>query len=276
MLEGQTTLTPEAAPSPAMHQTPDELISTIDEQIPSAAVPDVQAADDKQIDAKPEDVKIEPPAEKQKLDRFDKQPRFQELRAEIAALKSQIESQASPAPASPEKATKPFLDGMKDDDILDSLNEKPGEFVQNLEDRIYNKVRKEFEAKQLAQSEEQRVTKTLENYVGNNSDFDEKWESGEIKKFMEKNPGHNAISAHMTITQESKMKDAIEAAEKKGRDEALRQVKAKHGAQVLGAGPSSGGFATGTVPPEMKDSKKYGGKIAVMAARLATIRREAG
>lgn len=44
-----------------------------------------------------------------------------------------------------------------------------------------------------------RIGATYERHAGKHPTFDKMWKSGELQKFMAENPGHNILSAHMTL-----------------------------------------------------------------------------
>ena len=274
-MEENQTLTEDAAPSTA--QNSDELIDTMDEPI----VPSLEAAQ-KTDEVVEKEVAAEPIVEKEpEEDRFDKHPRFQELikfkkesSEELKALKAQLAERAEPK----EPEFKDVM-GMTEDEIQEWMDTDPKAYQANLIKQIRADVANELRSEQNQSTEEQRVLKTFDSYAAENKTFDPMWDSGEIQAFMNANPGHNAISAHMAMTMadketevEARIKEAVEKAQKETEEKVIKQFKAKKGAQVLGSGPAS----TGTVhdvAPELKDPKKYGGINTVLAARLAERRR---
>ena len=74
------------------------------------------------------------------------------------------------------------------------------------------------------------------------------WDSGEIVRFIEANPGHNPISAYQAMIYETRMQKAIEEARAKAIKETEEKVnknwQAKKQARVLGTGPSGPGVDT--------------------------------
>ena len=100
------------------------------------------------------------------------------------------------------------------------------------------------------------------------------WDSGEIVRFIEANPGHNPISAYHAMTYETRMQKAIEEARAKAIKETEEKVNknwmAKRQARVLGTGPSGPG--ADTEDKELKDVKSQGGLYNVLAKRLERLR----
>lgn len=130
-----------------------------------------------------------------------------------------------------------------DDQLLDKLNEDPKGFVS----LIARQVRKDIDAETAARTQEDGVIKTFQDFQAKHPDFEQKWESGEIKAYLDKHPGHNALSAYLNLTHEAKIKQAVaQKLQEKG----------------IGEGP-------------LADPKKFGGSTRVLADRLKA-RRSAG
>ena len=144
----------------------------------------------------------------------------------------------------PDNEEKMDFENMEDDQILDELHENPKDFV-NL---IASQVRKDIERENEQKAEEDRFIATYQDFAKSNPDFEEKWESGELKKYMESHPGHNALSSYLALNHESRIQ---------------RAVAEKLAQKGLGDGPLS-------------DSKKYGGPTRVLADRLRALRSQGG
>jgi hypothetical protein len=118
------------------------------------------------------------------------------------------------------------------------------------------------------------IEKTYKEFEDKHKDFKPMWDSGEIIKFIEANPGHNPISAYQAMTYETRMQRAIEEAKAKAIKETEEKVnknwQAKRQARVLGTGPSGPG--TDTEDKELKDVKTQGGLYNVLAKRLDRLR----
>jgi hypothetical protein len=133
-----------------------------------------------------------------------------------------------------------------------------------------------WESRQALQKEVQqrevmgKVQRTLEDYKSKNPDFDDLWNKGELQRYMETHPGHNIISAHMALTEESRVKAAVDAAVKAATDKQLADFKAKQQTRVLGSGPA-GAPSTGE-DTRLKDTIKHGGKVTVLADKLRNMR----
>jgi hypothetical protein len=123
---------------------------------------------------------------------------------------------------------------------------------------------------------ETKVEETYRTYAQDNPDFDQLWDSGDIRKFMDEHPGHNAISAHMAMTaearQEKAIKDAVAKALKEA-DTARRSVRKT--ASILGQGPTAAPTSPAASTEDIKNPNKFGGHTSVLAARLAERRRAA-
>jgi len=164
------------------------------------------------------------------------------------------------------------------EELTEMFEEDPRTFLQDFAKQIHAEVRSEVLSEvqgEIAASREAEERKSIEatfnNYAQDNPTFDDMWDSGKIQNFMDKNPGHNAISAHMALTKETDTQAAIDEAVAKALKDAEtksdKSQKAKKNAQVLGSGPASSGHAVGQIPVELKDTKKYGGLATVLASR---------
>lgn len=282
--ETTETITEEVAPSPASN--PDDLIATVDESIPASSE-ETQKTDEKTE----EEIKAAATAATKQTQeddaRFDKHPRFQELIQSKNSLKEQVQtlqSKVDEGLKSKETEDPDYKDvsKMTAEEIREWMEEDPVAYTANIAKQIRAEVMKEVDEKSSQRTHEDHVFKTLDNYAAKNKTFDPMWDSGEIQKFMNKNPGHNAMSAHMALTAESTAKDvetrieeAVKKAQKETEEKIIKDFKAKRGAQVLSAGPTTTGTVQGKIAPELKDPKKFGGNNTVLAERLKQRRQAA-
>jgi len=270
-------------PEAVIQTSTDDLISTVDVPLPTKETPPEEAKkteeDDKTEDKGKEAETEEKPEKKADEDRFDKHPRFQELitgrredKDNIATLTQQIE--ALQKPQKEEKPAYKDMGAMTNEQLTEWQEDNPQEYVKNLSQQIRDEVRQEvlgevtqnLEA-QREQAEQKAIEKTYVTYAKDNPDFDGMWDSGELKSYMDENPGHTAISAHQMLTMEKRLQDAVEGATKEADKKAASNLKVKQKARVLGSGPAAGGKVVGQIPAELKDTKKYGGLTKVLADR---------
>ena len=227
--------------------------------------------------------------EEEKTDRLDKHPRFKEvieeknrykaeaeetrlrtakLEAELEILKNMMKDKEQvQTPKS-----KSFVDitQMTEEEITDKLATDPKWFAANLYRQIREEVVSDIRAEEKVAKEQDMTRKTYESYEKENPDFVTMWQKGEIQRFMENNPGHNPISAHMVMTRESRVKEAIEQAKKDAEAEVEKRFKSKQKASVLGTGRA----ATGRPPIDttLADTKTHGGFVNVWAEKLRQMR----
>ncbi len=226
-------------------------------------------------------------------DRFDKHPRFQELikskhdlEIQLAEMKGKYEGATAHAkPQDKEKpAELPFKDigAMTEEQIAEWQTDDPKGFAANLKAQARYEaeqaIRTEFESRTRREQEEGGIKKTYETFEEKNPEFRKMWDSGDIMKFMQSNPGHNPISAYREMTFEKTIKDAVEEAvakaKKETEEEVTRRFKSKTKASVLTGGPGVHGKTE--EDPKLLDTKQHGGKTAVIAERLAAMRRSSG
>jgi hypothetical protein len=130
-------------------------------------------------------------------------------------------------------------------------------------------------------AQEDAVNRGIDQFSEQNPDFMDMVMAGDIARFIERNPIHNAISAYHTLKaqQDPEVTDEeIEAYEQQIREDerqkTLQQVRAKQGATVLDGGSGSGPDARVQthMDPDLQDTEKHGGKVSVIAQRLKALR----
>lgn len=216
--------------------------------------------------------------------RYDKDPAWQRIikerndaRAEIAALKAK--DAGSPTGAVKEAATVaaegqlPYKDitKMSDEELREWQEDDPKGYAVNLFTQIQFETERVQEQRKSQADVNSQIEATFTNYAKANPDFNTMWDSGEIEDFMSKNPGHNAISAHMAMTQESRIAAAVEKAAKEAEERVIKNFQAKRNATVLTDSPAHRS-GKDDIAAELKNTKQFGGKTAVMAERLARMR----
>lgn len=223
------------------------------------------------------------------LDRFDKHPRFKELNArtkeaearaakveaELELVRAQMaaftEEQQQKKPQEPPKYKD--ITTLSPEELLEWQTEKPLEYAANLYAQIRAELREEMKQEEQSAKKERATKTVIEEYRQENPDFDTMWASGEVKKFMDTHPGHTPISAHMMMTREQRVNDAVKNALKEREEELTKQFKAKRNASVLGTGPS---VRTITQEKALENTKAFGGLTSALAQRLRAFRQQTG
>lgn len=213
-------------------------------------------------------------------DRFDKHPRFQELRSAINELKVRnqvLESivggkggDGNQNHGSVDNGAPDFKDisHLSKEELLEWFEENPVEFLGNYTRQVLH----ESASKEQSRALNQQITQTFSDYEKSNSDFKAMWDSGEIEEFMEKHPGHNAMSAHMAITQEKRIREAVDKAVRETEARVIANFQAKKGAGTMGDAGGGGGRTADARHGELNNTKQSGGLVAAIAARLHTRR----
>jgi hypothetical protein len=289
--QNQTLNEEVVAPSPTTN--PDDLIATVDESIPVSSE-ETQKTDEEikveetkaaEVEKKEAEEKAATQAQEDES-RFDKHPRFQELihskndlKEEVKTLRTQVSEGLKKEPKDPGYKD---VSKMTATEMREWMEEDPIAYTANIAKQIRAEVTKDVEGQFSQRSHEDKMLKTFDDYAAKNETFDQMWDSGEIQRFIDKNPGHNAISAHMALMSdgnakgvEIQIKDATEKAIKETEERMIKNFKAKKGAQVLSSGPTTTGTVQGKIAPELKDPKKFGGINTVLAARLRERRQAA-
>ncbi|MCG7851749.1 MAG: hypothetical protein MIO92_04430 [Methanosarcinaceae archaeon] len=276
-------------PSSSVFAQSGDLVSTVELLPPKAPTPD-PSKNDANIEGTPEQKIADANDEATKLlagkDKagsqdggdidLDKHPRFVQLNARMkeaekraASLEAQFNSQTKP-PVKDDQGGPTFKDisKMTKDEILDWQTENPQEYYANILAQAKHEISGDIKSSFNKQSSENAVIDTYEQYAKENDDFDSMWDSGELQRFMDRHPGHTAISAHMTITSDKKTKAAIDEAVKKAEKKITDNIKAKRESRVLSSGPSaSRTFNASDIPEDLKNTKEHGGLAAVLARR---------
>ena len=236
-------------------------------------------------------------------DRFDQHPRFQELNdrmkaAEERAIRAEAKLEVlDKGKGGDDKGTGADDDGYKPmftyddvskmdaDQIREKLEDDPKGFITNLFAQMVDETRKVIHQEQAQNAQKSTIKTTFDKFAEENpgdpsvglKSFDEMWKSGELKSFMGKHPGHNAISAYMMMTTEAREKSVaarseakIKADAEKKAEEARRNKQAKDGARSLGAGP--GGAPKDAGAETIKNTKAQGGLISALTQRLVSRR----
>lgn len=247
------------------------------------------AADDKQADDG--DGKAGDTGKKGQEGRYDKDPDWQRMRQErdearkeaeaVRLEKARLEGRLE---AAPEKKVVPESLPFKDistltaEQIREWQEDDPKGFAENLKLAAIHEatrtLREEYQAQQARDREQGSLQKTYVKFEEKNPDFTEKWNSGEIVKFIEANPGHNPISAYYELTHEARLAAAVAEATKKAEEEVTKRFQAKKKATVLTGGASS--MVRTDDDPALSNTKAHGGLNAVLADKLAQMRRASG
>jgi len=225
--------------------------------------------------------------------RFDQHPRFQQLRKERdderkarERLEAQMEILTKVVDAPPDveggkKDDLPYRDigQMTEEELAEWQANDPKGFADNLAAKIKHDLLVDMQRQLEATSRRNATEQTYARFAEKNPDFRSRWDSGEIKRFIDQNPGHNPMSAYHEIISEDREKsvqtridEAVAKAKTDTEKEVLARIKSKQKANVLGAGP-----AITPVRDEdassLNDTKRHGGKVTVLANMLQSMRR---
>lgn len=187
----------------------------------------------------------------------DSSKRFDALESKFSDLMEVLNKEGS---ANSDDDGSDDLSGLEHEDLVTMMADDPAGFIGKLTAEIEKSVTDKVARDNANSAYDSKVESTINAYADANKDFEEMWDNGDIKAYMEDNPGHNALSAHMAMTMEAKLAEAT----KKGEETAVNNFRTKSNNQVLNGGPG--------IPPEqrdaaLKDPSKFGGAAAVLAMR---------
>lgn len=223
--------------------------------------------------------------DKAKAERYDQDPAWQRILKERNALEA--ENKKLKAERDTDEG-KDFIDlsTKTEEEIAEWVEDDPAGFAENQRKQIKYELRQEMNAEKQEEETQSKLDKTFNTYSSDNPDNDDgtgfvqMWESGKIQAFMQDNPGHTAISAHMMLTEENRsksieqqIKEGIEKGVATVKEKLVKENKARIRTDGLDSGPS---YTPGDEDDELKDTKKQGGLISVLAARSARRKQQAG
>ena len=172
---------------------------------------------------------------------------------------------------------------MDDETIREKMEDNPKGFMVNLFSQIVDETVKVMESRAAQQTQKSTIDNTFKSFAEKHpgdadngiKGFNDLWKSGSITKFMQTNPGHNAMSAYLEMTEEARINAATGKAAKeaaaKAADEARKGKAAKEHARVLGTGPSGAPADKGET---LKDTKSQGGLINAITRNLVARRQQ--
>ena len=161
---------------------------------------------------------------------------------------------------------------MSSEELLDWQSEDPHGFYQNVLAQAKHEISQEFDSRLEKKTSEDAVVSEYQSFAEQHPDFDSMWEDGTLPDYMDKHPGHNAISAYLLLTRESQVKSEVEKAVAEAEKKFASNQRAKREQRPLAAGPQTTGTMDAPVDAELKDSKKFGGSTRVLANRLRALR----
>jgi len=171
---------------------------------------------------------------------------------------------------------------MSDDDLREWSDRAPGEYARNLARQTHWETTRDNILREKQRSVQGRVESSLREYAATNTDFVGMVEDGTLKDFIQSHPGHNFISAHQVLTAETRSKtfetriaEERAAAKKEAEAEFNRNLRAKQRVTPLTGGGSGGVSRSPVTDPALSDTKKHGGRNAVIARRYEERRRAA-
>jgi len=174
----------------------------------------------------------------------------------------------------PEEKKSDFFNSLGNEEIMEALDENPIEFLKNFKNEIETNVLTQFQEKQVQQTADQKIDAVYEQYAEENPSFKTMLDDGSLRNFVDKNPGHTALSAHVMLDMPNVIKGEVSKAVLDKETEMLKNFKAKRQIDVLPSGPTvSGRSKDQTKDPALQNPKAFGGTTAVLAQRLLQRRR---
>lgn len=269
--------------------------NTVDDPAVSSTVKD-DAKDDK--DGKDTN-KVNEDKEKQDKahdgddDRLDKHPRFKEviedrnrerearIRAEERAkVLEEQQARTSGKEKTGDEEKLPFEDisQLSDEELDERWTDNKKKFIGNLYLQIRHELKQEF--KQEAEKEQLLTAqeKDFNDFRKAHPDYDNLFTAkGGILDYMKDHPGTTRKEAYFALTEETRVKEAVEKAVEAERKKFDANRKAKRDASnVLGTGSPASGGGNDVFQEKLKDTSKHGGLVSVLADKINAMRRSSG
>lgn len=201
-----------------------------------------------------------------------------ELRAMQQIVARQTGQQQRPGQPAQQQPDFKNIASMTNEEVLEELEKEPLAFLGNLVRQVRHEATQHVMETLGKQGQQAKVRSVFDDYAGKNPDMMEMIHTGELKRFMDENPYHNAISAH-SFLKAQKLQAQFDAEKQKAIEEAVKkkeadlikqyQTKGKLGTTLGGAPPPTG---KATPDDMLKNPDKYGGKENVLADRLRRFR----
>lgn len=289
-----------------------ELISTIEQVPEKPEVPvvdgdadpekakNIKAADEAKTQTeKKADDKVDDGAKDgtkdEKLGRLDEHPRFKEviekknsLQTEVTGLQAEIAAMKVKGDIPGEEKDLPYVDlsAMSDTEISDWARDKPQEFNANLALQVNHEV---FENVKIFIAEEKAKDNALTaiaTFADSHEGYAAMDASGELGRFVTLNPGHNEISAFLTLTQEqgdsarqTEIDEAVEKAKAETKTDIANKSQAGRDASTISASASPGSqvpAGDNKISDDLLNPKDHGGTTMVLGDRVLARRKAAG
>jgi len=209
-------------------------------------------------------------------------PRFKELLTERdtnleRALKAEARLEAQGTSSTKEEKDYKDITSMEDDELREWQESDPKGYAANQAKQVLDEARQVLREEFRQESHQDRVDSTHASYAEKNADYVLMLNDGRIANFMAQNPGHNAISAHKELTEQSRAEEQ-EANVQKLIAEAVakREAELKADQLVKRENIPADAHGGGGVPVQsntegeriLKDSKKAGGTAMALFKKL--------
>lgn len=247
--------------------------------------------DEGKAEEKASDEGGEPPAAKaddEVPDEFHKHPAWQRIirerdtakdTADALTKRAEALETATPQDIGGEAESQKLIDigKLTTEELLEWQNDDPKGYMQNFLAVATQDISKTLRDEFAQKAQQDKTDETFDAYAKDNptdksgTGFMQMWDDGRLRTFMDASPGHNAISAHMALTAKSRIDLAVEEAVTKAKTEMTKQQQARVVTDGLGGAP---GYSPSTEDQGLKNTKKRGGKISVLADRLLKRRQQ--
>lgn len=209
---------------------------------------------------------------------YHEDPRWQEIisernteREKRIALEGRIEAlERQGVPAKEQNTQVNRFEGKSDEELLNDLTTNPKGFLADFANAIVSGMQEKTAAERAAAEQrsfqEQEEATFREFFKGKESELPEL--APKIREFIQKNRGHNAISAYLELTRDKRTETMRETIRNEEREKLLREFKVGKVAQSASSGNSSGGAPLSRKDHRLEKPDEYGGTENVLLARF--------
>lgn len=209
---------------------------------------------------------------------YHEDPRWQEIISDrnaeregrIAAEKELEVYKRQGGPAKEQNTQVNRFEGKSDEDLLNDFTTNPKGFLADFANAVISGMQEKTAAEKAADEQrsfQERQDATFREFF-KDKEVELRELAPQIKEYIQKNPGHNAISAYQELTRDKRTETMRETIRNEEREKLLKEFKAGYNAQSASTGNPPGGAPSSRGDHRLKNPEKYGGSENVLLARF--------
>jgi hypothetical protein len=272
----------ETIPSDQPEATPAEAQNTVQAEV---SEPEVKADEAQAVEDAPKETAKAEGVESDKPEPFHKHPRFQELIKRNKEYENSLNEMRQQMELLAKQSGQKDSQGNSLEDEFQVLQQKledgdisMAEALAKQRELIEAGAQQRIESYLTQQQRESEAKRLQDEFLKTNADFIELRDNGELEPIIATNPLHDNLSAYYAhkaqqaeAKAEAAVKEAVAKAVKETEARLQKEYTSKRNAASLGESAAHVPNARNT-PPELQDTKRFGGVNQVLANRLRSMR----